>query len=100
MRGRSVSAELRIGLKSFDAFAVPLPGGREEIVVVLHDVTQLKALEKVKADLVTNVSHELRTPLTAIKGYAETLEGELPGGIPPLPADYPAPHRAIDRPGE
>jgi len=75
---RSVSAELRIGLKTFDAFAVPLPGGREEIVVVLHDVTQLKALEKVKADLVTNVSHELRTPLTAIKGYAETLEGNLP----------------------
>jgi two-component system phosphate regulon sensor histidine kinase PhoR len=75
---RTVAAELRIGLKSFDATAVPLKGERNEIVVVLHDVTQLKALDKVKADLVTNVSHELRTPLTAIKGYAETLEDEVP----------------------
>jgi two-component system phosphate regulon sensor histidine kinase PhoR len=72
------AAELRIGEKTFDAAAVPLKGAREEIAVVLHNVTQLKALEKVKADLVTNVSHELRTPLTAIKGYAETLEGEVP----------------------
>jgi len=75
---RTVAAELRIGLKSFDATAVPLKGERNEIVAVLHDVTQLKALDKVKADLVTNVSHELRTPLTAIKGYAETLEDEVP----------------------
>ncbi len=75
---RTVAAELRIGQKSFDATAVPLKGERNEIVVVLHDVTQLKALDKVKADLVTNVSHELRTPLTAIKGYAETLEDGVP----------------------
>jgi two-component system phosphate regulon sensor histidine kinase PhoR len=77
-RKEPTAAELRVGAKTFDATAVPLPGGREETVVVLHDVTQLKALEKVKADLVTNVSHELRTPLTAIKGYAETLEAEVP----------------------
>jgi two-component system phosphate regulon sensor histidine kinase PhoR len=75
---RTVAAELRIGMKNFDATAVPLKGERNEIVVVLHDVTQLRALDKVKADLVTNVSHELRTPLTAIKGYAETLEDEVP----------------------
>jgi two-component system phosphate regulon sensor histidine kinase PhoR len=50
---------------------------REEVVVVFHDITEMKRLEKIKRDFVTNVSHELRTPLTALKGYAETLEGEV-----------------------
>ena len=42
-------------------------------ILVFHDVTELKRLETMRADLVANVSHELRTPLTAIRGYAETL---------------------------
>jgi two-component system phosphate regulon sensor histidine kinase PhoR len=42
-------------------------------VVVFHDISQLKRLERVRRDFVANVSHELRTPLTSIKGYAETL---------------------------
>ncbi len=46
----------------------------EETVIVWHDVTNLKNLEKLKKDLVVNVSHELKTPLTAIKGFVETLE--------------------------
>jgi len=45
------------------------------LVLVLHDVTELRRLETVRRDFVANVSHELRTPLTAIKGYAETLLG-------------------------
>ncbi len=43
------------------------------VVVVFHDVTDLKRLEKIRQDFVANVSHELRTPLTAIKGYTEAL---------------------------
>ncbi|MBD0305564.1 MAG: HAMP domain-containing protein [Nitrospiraceae bacterium] len=42
-------------------------------VLVLHDVTTLRHLEKVRKDFVANVSHELRTPLTSIKGYVEAL---------------------------
>lgn len=42
-------------------------------ILALHDLTQIKQLESIRADFVANVSHELRTPLTAIKGYAETL---------------------------
>jgi two-component system, OmpR family, phosphate regulon sensor histidine kinase PhoR len=45
------------------------------LVLVLHDVSELRRLETVRRDFVANVSHELRTPLTAIKGYAETLLG-------------------------
>lgn len=42
-------------------------------IVVFHDISELKRLEKVRRDFVANVSHELRTPLTSIKGYAETI---------------------------
>jgi two-component system phosphate regulon sensor histidine kinase PhoR len=42
-------------------------------VIVLHDITELRKLERVRRDFVANVSHEFRTPLTAIQGFAETL---------------------------
>ncbi len=42
-------------------------------VLVLHDVTELRRLERVRQDFVANVSHEFKTPLTAIQGFAETL---------------------------
>ena len=55
----------------FVAPAVPeRPSGA---VVVLHDVTELRRLERVRQDFVANVSHEFKTPLTAIQGFAETL---------------------------
>jgi two-component system phosphate regulon sensor histidine kinase PhoR len=47
--------------------------GGEGVIVVFHDMTDLKHLERVRQDFVANVSHELRTPLTAIKGYVEAL---------------------------
>jgi two-component system phosphate regulon sensor histidine kinase PhoR len=46
---------------------------RPGMVMVLHDVTALRQLERVRTEFVANVSHELRTPLTAIQGYLETL---------------------------
>ncbi|HEV3167129.1 MAG TPA: ATP-binding protein [Isosphaeraceae bacterium] len=47
-------------------------------VLVFHDVTELRRLERMRQDFVANVSHELKTPLASIKAYAETLrEGGL-----------------------
>ena len=42
-------------------------------VIVLHDVTDLRRLENLRREFVSNVSHELKTPLAAISAYAETL---------------------------
>ena len=47
--------------------------GTGEFVLVVHDVSQLRKLEQMRAEFVANVTHELRTPLTSIQGYAETL---------------------------
>ena len=65
--------------RSFEVQVAPLPASsRQGAIAVLHDITDLERLERVRKDFVANVSHELRTPLAAIRGYAETLlEGAL-----------------------
>jgi two-component system, OmpR family, phosphate regulon sensor histidine kinase PhoR len=58
------------------ASATPLVG--DAVLLVLHDLTEIERLDRVRQDFVANVSHELRTPLTSLRGYAETL---LDGGL-------------------
>jgi two-component system phosphate regulon sensor histidine kinase PhoR len=48
-------------------------GAGPGVVLVFHDVTGLKNMERARKDFVANVSHELRTPLSLIKGFVETL---------------------------
>ena len=52
--------------------ATPLGGGS---LVLLQDLTELRRLETVRRDFVSNISHELRTPVASLKVLAETLEG-------------------------
>ena len=49
-------------------------GGERKTILVFHDVTRLKKLERIRTDFVANVTHEIRTPLTAIIGFVETLQ--------------------------
>jgi two-component system phosphate regulon sensor histidine kinase PhoR len=52
----------------------PLPGSPATgAVLVFHDVTDLRRLERMRQEFVANVSHELKTPLASIKAYSETL---------------------------
>ncbi|MGW7930058.1 two-component system histidine kinase PnpS [Staphylococcus xylosus] len=63
--------------KYFDTACVPILSRTRKnlygMVIVLHDITNLKKLENLRREFVANVSHELKTPITSIKGFAETL---------------------------
>ena len=48
--------------------------GERKTILVFHDVTRLKKLERIRTDFVANVTHEIKTPLTAIIGFVETLQ--------------------------
>ncbi len=56
---------------------VPRPNDEDgvRVVILLHDVTDTKRVDEVRADFVANVSHELRSPLAALAGFIETLSG-------------------------
>ena len=75
----AVRAEIATGTVRQRFFAATVSaveaGAGRGAVIVLHDITDLRRLERVRRDFVANVSHEFKTPLTAIQGFAETLLG-------------------------
>ncbi len=77
-RGASLEFELPGNpVRTMLTQVTPLAAGSGH-VVVLHDVSEMRRLERVRRDFVANVSHELRTPVSVILGNAETLaEGAL-----------------------
>ncbi len=54
----------------------PFGTGGADLIVVLRDLSQVRHLERVRSDFVSNVSHELRTPLASIAAAAETLRDD------------------------
>jgi two-component system phosphate regulon sensor histidine kinase PhoR len=72
-----ITGEVEVGTvrrRTFSVTAAPVrAAGTNGAVLVLHDITELRRLERVRRDFVANVSHEFKTPLTAIQGFAETL---------------------------
>ncbi|KAB2338803.1 cell wall metabolism sensor histidine kinase WalK [Cytobacillus depressus] len=62
--------------RHFEVYGVPIIGTNDVwkgVLLVFHDITDLKKLEQMRKDFVANVSHELKTPITSIKGFSETL---------------------------
>ncbi len=54
----------------------PLDAARA--VVAIHDISHLKALERMKSDFIESLSHELRTPISAIKAYLDLMRRGRP----------------------
>ena len=76
--GEPADAELELVGRTVRASARPLearggPIDAAAVIVVLYDVTRMRALEAVRREFLSNAAHELRTPVTSISGYAETL---------------------------
>ncbi|OPY86758.1 MAG: Alkaline phosphatase synthesis sensor protein PhoR [Smithella sp. PtaU1.Bin162] len=76
--GQSVFREVALGdpepvILNVSISGIKVESGNAKTMVVFHDITRLKKLERVRIDFVANVTHEIRTPLTAILGYLETI---------------------------
>jgi two-component system phosphate regulon sensor histidine kinase PhoR len=78
--GMPVSQEIELGDGEpvmLDVSITPVRGvdaAEGKTMLVFHDVTRLKKLERMRVDFVANVTHEIKTPLTAILGFVETLQ--------------------------
>jgi two-component system phosphate regulon sensor histidine kinase PhoR len=54
------------------------------VLVVIEDVTELRRLQRIRAEFIDNLSHELRTPLTTVRLLTERVQDELQGlDVPP-----------------
>ncbi len=74
----AIHAEVVVGsirTRSFAVTAAPVcsEGHTTGAVMVLHDISEIRRLERARRDFIANISHEFKTPLTAIQGFAETL---------------------------
>ncbi|HIC89053.1 MAG TPA: GAF domain-containing protein, partial [Anaerolineae bacterium] len=58
-------------------------GSLQRWVLVIHDVTRLKEVDRLKSEFVSSVSHELRTPLAAIMGFTEMILSFHPEELTP-----------------
>jgi two-component system phosphate regulon sensor histidine kinase PhoR len=97
VRHPSIESAVRTALEGKDTPAIELTTGREKVllakaapvralsgdvelvVMVFHDLTEIRKTERMRKDFVANASHEFKTPLTSIRGFAETLISLEPG---------------------
>jgi len=74
---QKVTVELNQGRRFIGVMATPLEEN-SGCLLLLQDLTELRRLETVRRDFVSNISHELRTPVASLKALAETLrEGAI-----------------------
>jgi len=71
--GRLVDLEVRLS-----------PSGRNEAVMVLRDISEQRAVERLKSQFVSTVSHELRTPLASVRGALGLMTAGIAGELAPM----------------
>ncbi len=88
---QSISLEIPRQQRFIQGITLPL---EEELpghtLLLFQDLTQIRRLETVRRDFISNISHELRTPLASLKALTETLQT---GAM----EDPPAAHRFLER---
>lgn len=75
----------------FEVFVTPVRDYQKNIsggAIILHDITHLKEVDRMKTEFVSIVSHQLRTPLTSIKLFMEMLTGGDAGKLNKKQKDY------------
>ena len=77
-----INHNVRIALKI-------IPYGKDQRLMIVRDVSELRRLETARRDFVANASHELRTPLTVLRGYLDMIEPESRGPGPLAPWRMP-----------
>lgn len=73
VRTEMTTAETTRRSLSIRATSFSGPTTSQGVLIVLHDISELRRLENLRQEFVANVSHELKTPLSSIKAYSETL---------------------------
>src|ERR1051325_1010879 len=84
-KNASIQGELSLGQRQWQVDAVPMElgdGAKPGVVVLVHDITELRRADDMRRDFVANVSHEMRTPLSILRGYIETMHDD-----PEMPRD-------------
>lgn len=77
--------------RSLQVIATPLGAVLEgHVLLIFQDLTQIRRLETIRRDFISNISHELRTPLASLKALTETL---MDGAL----EDPPAARRFLTR---
>ena len=75
--GETISESLAVGPlgRSIQAVATPIRlGDVRHIVLMMHDLTEVRATAAARRDFVANVSHELRTPVTSLRALVDSLQ--------------------------
>ena len=74
-----VKKEIQVKAQYYESISQPLYDENKlfsGVIVLFHDVTELKIYENLQREFFTNASHELKTPITAIKGCVDILASQ------------------------
>ncbi|HAL73634.1 MAG TPA: hypothetical protein DCM45_00910 [Clostridiales bacterium] len=74
---RTLSGDCQIktvtGKSTFFVMISPIKASEDGFILTFHDVSEIRKIQKMRSDFVSNVTHELKTPLTSIRGFIDTL---------------------------